>query len=96
MGRGKLSPEEIKILQVSPWISEIKRDKIMWKDSFKEHFIQEYKEGKDPTQIFADAGFPRSLVGSKRIERAAANWREVYGVPIRKRPKKSDSKAENE
>ena len=95
MGRGKLTSEEIKILQVSPWISEIKRDKIMWKDSFKEHFIQEYKEGKDPTQIFADAGFPRSLVGSKRIERAAANWREVYRVPARKRPEEDISETEN-
>ena len=87
MGRGKLTPEEIAIISASPWVASVKDDRIAWKDEFKEHFIREYEAGKEPMQIFAEAGFPKSLIGTKRIERAAANWREVYGVPVRQRPK---------
>lgn len=40
--------------------------------------MEEYIEGKKPTQIFKDAGFDPSVLGSKRIERASARWRESY------------------
>ena len=34
--------------------------------------------GKGPTAIFREAGFDTTILGSKRIERAAARWREAY------------------
>lgn len=40
--------------------------------------MKEYIAGKKPTQIFKDAGFDPKILGSKRIERASARWRESY------------------
>ena len=43
--------------------------------------MREYLEtGKGPTQIFREAGFDTDLLGPKRIERAAAHWREAYSA----------------
>lgn len=85
MGRGKLTDEERIIISRSNWVQTVNGDRITWKEEFKRHFIEEYKAGKSPTQIFEAAGFGVELLGSKRIERASANWREVYKVPTRKR-----------
>lgn len=35
-------------------------------------------QGKKPTAIFKDAGFDVKVLGSKRIERACARWKESY------------------
>ncbi len=35
-------------------------------------------QGKKPTAIFRDAGFDVKALGSKRIERACARWKESY------------------
>lgn len=35
-------------------------------------------QGKKPTAIFKDAGFDVKALGSKRIERACARWKESY------------------
>ena len=35
-------------------------------------------QGKKPTAIFRDAGFDVKVLGSKRIERACARWKESY------------------
>ena len=83
MEKRKFKPEEIMLLEQSPWIEYVYSDKIIWKEEFKQHFIKEYIDGKGPTQIFKEAGFSKELLGSKRIDRAAANWRERYRVPVR-------------
>lgn len=88
MGRGKLTKEEQIILSRSPWVLAVSEKSIKWSEAFKEHFIREYKKGKTPTQIFEEAGLSPKLLGSKRIERASANWREMYKVPTRKRTRK--------
>lgn len=85
MGRGKLTEEERIIISRSPWVLAVNEERITWSEEFKKHFIHEYKEGKNPTRIFEEAGFSLELLGSKRIERASANWREMYKVPTRKR-----------
>lgn len=79
MGRGRLTSEEVQQLYENPYVREIKDNRIVFTDDFKKHFMQEYVEGqKGPTQIFRDAGFDTKVLGSKRIERAAARWKESY------------------
>lgn len=51
---------------------------IYYTNEFKLLFIKEYLGGKKPAQIFQDAGFDLKMLGSKRIERAAARWKESY------------------
>lgn len=82
MEKRKFRPDEITMLEQSPWIEYVYQDRIMWTEEFKQHFLKEYMAGKGPTQIFEEAGFSKELLGSKRIDRAAANWRERYRVPL--------------
>lgn len=79
MGRGRLTAEEVQQLCENPYVKEIRRNQIFFTDEFKKHFVQEYVEGnKGPTQIFREAGFDTRVLGTKRIERAAARWKESY------------------
>ena len=48
------------------------------KEEYKIHFIQEYKAGKWPQQIFREAGLNVTILGPKRIEKASARWRASY------------------
>lgn len=78
MGRGRLSPEEVQLLKENPNVLEVFDNRIIYTNEFKVRFVQEYRSGKGPTQIFREAGFNVAVLGSKRIERAAANWKESY------------------
>lgn len=79
MGRGRLTPEEVQQLYENPYVKEVKGNQIIFTDDFKRHFVQEYVEaGKGPTRIFREAGFDTKVLGTKRIERAAARWKESY------------------
>ena len=81
MGRGRLTPEEVQQLYENPYVKEIKGNQIVFTDEFKMHFVQEYTEGgKGPTCIFREAGFDIKILGTKRIERAAARWKESYAA----------------
>ena len=77
MGRGMLTKEEISSLAVNPYVSNVTETRITYTEDFKLRFLKEYYEGKKPTRIFKDAGFDVSLLGSKRIERCSARWREA-------------------
>ncbi len=78
MGRGKLTAEEIQILNANPNIATVNGNRIVYTDEFKYHFMHEYLAGKGPTQIFREAGLMPELLGSKRIERATDRWKESY------------------
>ena len=80
MGRGNLTQEEKKVLNQNPFVVCINGNYISYSNEFKQHFMKEYSSGKGPTQIFKDAGFDPKILGSKRIERAAARWRESYAA----------------
>lgn len=81
MGRGRLTPEEVQQLYENPYVQEVKGNQIIFTNDFKRHFMQEYAEaGKGPTQIFREAGFDTRVLGTKRIERAAARWKESYAA----------------
>lgn len=78
MGRGKLTEEEIEVLRSNPYVLDVNEHRILYSDDFKKLFMKEYQDGKKPTQIFRDAGFDPKMLGSKRIERACARWKESY------------------
>lgn len=79
MGRGRLTTTEVQSLYENPYVREIVDNRIIFTDEFKKYFVQEYVEArKGPTQIFREAGFDTKVLGSKRIERAAARWKESY------------------
>ncbi len=81
MGRGKLSYEEICLLSENPNVLEVNENRIVYTNEFKKRFMEAYvSERKGPTQIFREAGFDTAILGSKRIERAAARWRESYAA----------------
>ncbi len=78
MGRKTFTETEIKTLLRNPYVSNVNENNISYSTEFKFLFIQEYINGKQPTQIFRDAGFDVKILGSKRIERACARWKESY------------------
>jgi len=80
MARGRLSPEEVKILKENPYVLDVEETRIIYTNEFKFLFIQEYRNGKKPTQIFREAGFDPKVLGSKRIERATSRWKESWAA----------------
>lgn len=78
MGRGNLNEEEIHTLRENPYVVDVNERGVSYSKDFKFLFIKEYMQGKKPTAIFRDAGFDVKALGSKRIERACARWKESY------------------
>ena len=78
MGRGYFREDEIEKLRKNPFVSDVDDTRVFYSDEFKKRFIKEYLSGKKPKEIFEDAGFDIGILGPKRIERAAARWRELY------------------
>ena len=78
MARGILTEEEIKILSQNKYVEIVSSHSIKYTYKFKCHFITELQAGKKPTQIFREAGLDPAILGSKRIERATARWKESY------------------
>ena len=78
MGKGNFTPEEIQLLKGNPNVRSVAGRRITYTNAFKVHFVNEYRLGKSPTQIFREAGFDVKVLGNKRIERASANWKEAY------------------
>lgn len=77
MKKKPLASADVKELLNNPNVDRIVNNRIFYKEEFKHFFNEERKKGKGPTQIFREAGFDTKVLGPKRIERAAANWRDV-------------------
>ena len=80
MGRGKLSQEEIIALNNNPFVVSANENRIIYTNEFKFHFMEQYNNGVRPRKIFSDAGFDVLALGDKRIERAAARWKQSYAA----------------
>ena len=77
MGRGRLTMEEIRKLKANPYVEDVNENRITYTEEFKKLFVKEYFSGKKPMRIFQDAGLDVKILGSKRIERCSARWREA-------------------
>lgn len=82
MGRGILTEKEQEKLKKNPYVLEVNEKSVKYSEEFKKYFIKEYVLGKSPMEIFKSAGFDPKMLGTKRIERAAARWRELEKIPI--------------
>ena len=80
MGRGRFTADEIEQLRTNPNVVKVTETSVVYTNKFKEHFIEEYALGKKPKTIFIEAGFDPVVLGTKRIERACARWRESYAA----------------
>ena len=78
MGKSELTKKEIAALKKNKYVVNVSETRITYSEEFKARFIREYLDGRKPTEIFRDAGFDVSVLGSKRIERSSARWREMY------------------
>ena len=72
------SEKQVKSLEENPNVKNVTRKRIVYTDDFKRHFIEEYKLGIGPKEIFESAGFDTKILGYKRVERAADRWRKEY------------------
>lgn len=70
--------EQQTLLAHNPNVHSVSSKEIWYTNAFKMRFIEEYLSGKGPKQIFEEAGFSVKMLGYKRVERAAANWRQAY------------------
>lgn len=82
MVKGKFTKKEIENLKKNPFVVSVNEIRILYSDDFKKYFIEEYRKGVGPTQIFRNAGFDPKVIGGKRIERAAARWRKAFKEPL--------------
>ena len=77
-GRGEFTEEEIKVLKNNDFVVSVNSKRIIYSEKFKEFFVENYKKGYTPTEIFRMAKFDIRMIGTKRIERAAARWKRKY------------------
>ena len=78
MSKSELTIKEIAALKKNKYVVNVSETRITYSEEFKARFIREYLDGRKPTEIFRDAGFDVAMLGSKRIERSSARWREMY------------------
>ena len=75
MSKLTFTPEQLEALQNNPYVDVATERRISYTLAFKRRFVDEYRQGKNPRQIFKDAGFDVEALGRKRIERASDRWR---------------------
>lgn len=80
MARGGFTEKELEELNNNPNVLYAEKNKIAYSNAFKHHFMEELNKGKRPQDIFAEAGFDIFALGSKRMERATARWKESYAA----------------
>ena len=78
MATKDFTKEQLKKLQQNPNVLSATEKRIVYTTEFKKKFIEEYRNGLGPREIFIKAGFDVEALGYKRIERASDRWRMAY------------------
>ena len=78
MARWDFTKEQLEKIQHNPNVISATPKRIVYTTEFKKKFIEEYRNGLGPREIFIKAGFDVEAIGYKRIERASDRWREAY------------------
>ena len=78
MSRQSFTEKQLQNLQDNPNVLEATSKRIVYTAEFKKKFVEEYRGGKGPREIFLEAGFDVDALGYKRIERASDRWRQAY------------------
>ena len=75
MAKSIFTEEQVNALSNNQYVESATSRRITYTIDFKRKFVEEYRLGKGPRQIFIEAGFDVDALGYKRIERAADRWR---------------------
>ena len=75
MSRSIFTEDQINALRNNEYVESATSRRITYTLEFKKKFVEEYRLGKGPREIFRDAGFDVDALGYKRIERASDRWR---------------------
>ena len=75
MSKNVFTQQQLNDLKNNPNVESVTEKRITYTVEFKKLFVDEYRRGKGPRQIFKDAGFDVDALGYKRIERASDRWR---------------------
>lgn len=69
--------EQVDKLRKNPFVKRVSAKSITYTDEFKAYFIEEYRNGKDPTQILKNAGFDTKALGQYRINGIACRYKAM-------------------
>ena len=75
MSKSTFTTEQLEALRSNPYVVGATTRRITYTTEFKKKFVEEYRLGKGPREIFREAGFDVDALGYKRIERASDRWR---------------------
>lgn len=79
MSKKIFTEQEIKILSKNPYVKSVSAKSITYTDIFKQIFIDQYKKGNFPREIFEESGgFDIEIIGMERVESASKRWRKAY------------------
>ncbi|EJL8255458.1 hypothetical protein NM210_002219 [Staphylococcus pseudintermedius] len=71
MSKRLFTEDEIADLKSNKYVLNVSPKAITYTEEFREHFVEEYENGKTPSQIFKEAGFNTKILG-----RRMSNFRE--------------------
>ncbi len=97
MPASTLNAEQIKMLESNPNVARITPKTILYTQTFKRFFCEEYFKGKMPRRIVKEAGFDPKVLGQIRINslrwHALKAWRDggnfIDDTPKKDSPRKS-------
>ncbi|NMM93293.1 transposase [Bifidobacterium sp. DSM 109957] len=75
-GRRMFTPEEAAYLSMLPAVKHVSSTRISYTHEFKVTCLADYLSGHSPSAFFRQSGLEPSLIGSKRIERCVARWKQ--------------------
>ncbi len=72
---------QIKELTENKWVKKISAKNVAFTDDFKIEFMQNYRNGTGPKQIFVDHGINPTFLGASRIQKCSHRFRDQYARP---------------
>lgn len=75
MGVYYFTDEQVIELSKNANVKHVSIKGITYQESFKEHFIEAYANGKTAQEIFIEAGFDIEILGNARVKSSSSRWR---------------------
>lgn len=77
MGVNYFTEEEVAMLSINPYVDKVSHKAITYSEGFKQHFINEWENGKLPTEIFRAADLDPTVLGRERIKSFSRRVRKM-------------------
>ena len=81
MGIHYFTDEQVKKLQLNPYVRNASNKSITYTNEFRQFFIEEYEKGLLPRQILRKAGFDPEILGKERIRSISKSFRKMAARP---------------